>query len=958
MDCLNHILKPLLAGLFVLVLATSANAATLNVPADFITIQAAVNAAAAGDTILVQSGTYYENVNVNKALTLRGVDSGSGLPVVDAGRSGDAIILRANNCTLQDFVAMNSSGQSGIRVLSSYNTISGNTAVGNYYGIAIRSSSIGNTISGNTATDNSYYGILLDSSSGNTISDNIATGNSNGIYLYFSSIGNTISGNTATGNTNSGICISSSSGNTISDNTAAGNSNYGIYLRSSSNGNTISGNTATGNTNSGICLSSSSSDNTITGNTATANNRYGIYLSSSSSNSISSNTATGNIYCGIYLYSSSGNTISDNTATGNAYGILLASSSNSSTINGNTATGNNNHSIYLRSSSNDNTIYLNTLDSGRSNGANHWNSTTEIAYGNATTYVGNIWSDYDGIDCDGDGIGDTAYPVAGGSDIDNHPIGGVLSSPGLEAENLADRSEAAVGDWINYTVHVNNTGNVNLTGVRVEDNLTGAIWNVGTLGPSQSYTNTIRYQVSLSDLPGPLINELQANGTDPCDHGVNDSAIEIVNITSYELLCISGYKLDECTGMGLAGWEIILTNSSSGEVDLTYTNATGHYQFCGLEPGDYDLSQTLKPGWMEVDAPGPITLGCYNLTDQNFRIEKLLCISGYKFDECTGMGLAGWETILTNSNGEVARTATNATGYYEFCGLRFGNYTVCEVLKAGWKNVTAECMYVELECEDIVVNFENIPPLCISGHEFNHCTGAGLDGWTINLKDGSGNVLYTTTTDGTGYYEFCGLEPGWYTVCEDNIPEGWTSFRDDLDSPVMSLPGTSASTEDYETPKCIVVNLDYCEDATDNDFENIPTFCIHGTIYNNSTTVSGFPVKIENSDGSLVLSIPTDENGEYSFCSLKGGSYTVCVDKPGWTADEPCAIVYLDCMDEEHDFDVYMGRSNILPGIEQPAITLGESTRAVVQGERSGEPTAAIEPVMGGDEEEGRQTQL
>jgi len=514
MDCLNHILKPLLAGLFVLVLATSANAATLNVPADFITIQAAVNAAAAGDTILVQSGTYYENVNVNKALTLRGVDSGSGLPVVDAGRSGDAIILRANNCTLQDFVAMNSSGQSGIRVLSSYNTISGNTAVGNYYGIAIRSSSIGNTISGNTATDNSYYGILLDSSSGNTISDNIATGNSNGIYLYFSSIGNTISGNTATGNTNSGICISSSSGNTISDNTAAGNSNYGIYLRSSSN---------------------------------------------------------------------------------------------------------------------DNTIYLNTLDSGRSNGANHWNSTTEIAYGNATTYVGNIWSDYDGIDCDGDGIGDTAYPVAGGSDIDNHPIGGVLSSPGLEAENLADRSEAAVGDWINYTVHVNNTGNVNLTGVRVEDNLTGAIWNVGTLGPSQSYTNTIRYQVSLSDLPGPLINELQANGTDPCDHGVNDSAIEIVNITSYELLCISGYKLDECTGMGLAGWEIILTNSSSGEVDLTYTNATGHYQFCGLEPGDYDLSQTLKPGWMEVDAPGPITLGCYNLTDQNFRIEKLLCISGYKF---------------------------------------------------------------------------------------------------------------------------------------------------------------------------------------------------------------------------------------------------------------------------------------------------------------------------------------
>ena len=162
MNCRNHVLRSLLAVLFVLVLASSADAATLNVPADYATIQAAVNAAATGDTIMVQSGTYYENVNVNKALILQGEDSGSGQPVVDAGRSGDAIILSANNSTLQDFVVMNSSGQSGIRVLSSYNTISGNTVVGNYYGIAVRSSSIGTPSPATlpaTAT-----GILLDSS--------------------------------------------------------------------------------------------------------------------------------------------------------------------------------------------------------------------------------------------------------------------------------------------------------------------------------------------------------------------------------------------------------------------------------------------------------------------------------------------------------------------------------------------------------------------------------------------------------------------------------------------------------------------------------------------------------------------------------------------------------------------------------------------------------------------------
>jgi len=232
--------------------------------------------------------------------------------------------------------------------------------------------------------------------------------------------------------------------------------------------------------------------------------------------------------------------------------------------------------------------------------------------------------------------------------------------------------------------------------------------------------------------------------------------------------------------------------------------------------------------------------------------------------------------------------------------------------------------------------------LCISGHEFNHCTGEGLDNWVIHLTDNAGNVLSTTTTDDTGYYEFCSLESGWYTVCEDSIPDGWTSFRDAPNSPAMTLPGTSAAPEDCERPKCIVVNLDYCLDSTDNDFENIPEFCIKGIVYNNSSTTNevmkDFPVKIENSDGSLRETVSTDDSGEYSLCGLKAGTYTVCVAKIGWTADEPCAIVYLDCEDMDQNFDVYKGRNTLVPGITQPAITLDGSRGAVVPGAISVEP--------------------
>jgi pectin methylesterase-like acyl-CoA thioesterase len=68
---------------------------------DFTTIQAAINYASDGDAIEVRSGTYLENVDVNKQLTLQGMDTGAGLPVVDGSGSVSSITLSADGCTLQ-----------------------------------------------------------------------------------------------------------------------------------------------------------------------------------------------------------------------------------------------------------------------------------------------------------------------------------------------------------------------------------------------------------------------------------------------------------------------------------------------------------------------------------------------------------------------------------------------------------------------------------------------------------------------------------------------------------------------------------------------------------------------------------------------------------------------------------------------------------------------------------------
>jgi parallel beta-helix repeat protein len=124
---------------------------------DYTTIQSAIYNASAGDVIVVNSGTYYENVYVLKNVTLVGVDNGDGMPVVDAGGSGSAMTLNVDGITLQGFNLTHSGhcgcGNSGIRIQSNNNTVVGNRAYKNRYGIYIQGTN-GSKIYANDLVEN------------------------------------------------------------------------------------------------------------------------------------------------------------------------------------------------------------------------------------------------------------------------------------------------------------------------------------------------------------------------------------------------------------------------------------------------------------------------------------------------------------------------------------------------------------------------------------------------------------------------------------------------------------------------------------------------------------------------------------------------------------------------------------------------------------------------------------
>jgi len=236
-------------------------------PADFHTIQEAINNANEGDTIYVKNGTYYENVIMNKSnLTLVGENKED--TIIDGGGGGSVVRINANNILVSGFT-MQGSGIS-LDSFSNENNISGNI-IRNYHGAGIYlSGSDHNIIEYNMFTSFSYStGISLDSGSDyNVIRWCIIANSEYGIKLGFSSY------------------------NTINDNNLVNNTQAGIYLKESI-GNTI-------------------------GRSNLTNNRCGIYLDTSGSNVIRGNTIAKSDWLGIYIYGSGGNIIYNNDFINNS----------------------------------------------------------------------------------------------------------------------------------------------------------------------------------------------------------------------------------------------------------------------------------------------------------------------------------------------------------------------------------------------------------------------------------------------------------------------------------------------------------------------------------------------------------------------------------------------------------------------------------------------------------------
>ena len=213
---------------------------TLAVPQDYPTINEAINHASSGDTVSVQKGIYFENLQINKSISIVGEDAKS-TTIIGAGgvdRGTNAVIeINGDNVKISGFTieSLNYSSASiyatGINIKGDHATITGNIIQKSYFGIFCSIQSY-TKISGNTITANLKDGIRFLGSSYNDISENKITENSvSGIAMegYL----NTISKNKIENNYR-GIGFGSSY-SVIFGNVIASNIESGIFFTGSQN---------------------------------------------------------------------------------------------------------------------------------------------------------------------------------------------------------------------------------------------------------------------------------------------------------------------------------------------------------------------------------------------------------------------------------------------------------------------------------------------------------------------------------------------------------------------------------------------------------------------------------------------------------------------------------------------------------------------------------------------------
>ncbi len=368
-------------------------------------IQKAISSAGAGDIIIVGPGDH-GNFDVDRPLTI----VGQGGPMLHAGIQMPAIKVNSDGVTLSGFRVQGvgkdtnakfnyymqnplaAAGQrldepnAAIIVHGNDFRLENSAIFGSQVGVLAEN--VNNLILQNTTMDGCDTGLSLTGCIASKVEGcKISTCKKYAIDVE-QSRDTVLDNNSIVNNTNGGILLKATDGCTVQDNVFSTNT-FGLSLWNASH-NQLRRNRADHNYY-GFLVTSSSNYNNITDNSALDNTRSEIVKGFGIGFSLQEN--------------SSYNIMIRNTAKRNFNGLEVSRGCQFNAVYGNNASENS-HGIRLNENRNNlifgNNFFNNDINAYENTSLNVWNTT-----------IGNYYSDYRGLDMNGDGIGDKPYSLPG-----------------------------------------------------------------------------------------------------------------------------------------------------------------------------------------------------------------------------------------------------------------------------------------------------------------------------------------------------------------------------------------------------------------------------------------------------------------------------------------------------------------------------------------------------------------
>jgi LPXTG-site transpeptidase (sortase) family protein len=429
--------------------------------------------------------------------------------------------------------------------------------------------------------------------------------------------------------------------------------------------------------------------------------------------------------------------------------------------------------------------------------------------------------------------------------------------PGASVSKSFAPNPVFAGDFSILTITIQNTGNIDLTGMGLVDDLPGTLPAGLAVAGGSAPAPVNNCNGTLAANPGNQIIQLTEGsllGSASCTLVIPVTSTVAGNYQN--TIPIGSLTNNEGASNNSPATDTLVVNSSVfqslgdyvwNDFNLNGVQDAGEPGISNVTVNLYDASNVLVATEL-TDSNGHYLFG--NLTTGDYYVEFILP-SGYNFSP---QDQGADDTLDSDANTTTGRTVTTT-------------------LTSGENDLTWDAGIVQLaSLGDFVWND-------LDADGIQEASETGISGVTVRLLDSGGTMLATTTTNASGLYLFNNLTPGAYSV-EFVLPSGYNFSPQD-----QGVDNAADSDANTTTGRTIITTLasgenDMTWDAGMHQHASLGDFVwndlnANGIQNAGETGISNVTVNLYTGAGSLQNTTTTDASGHYLFSDLNPGNYYV-----------------------------------------------------------------------------------